>query len=289
MLKKEDIKTLSELTRISVKDLTTALEAEEETPLTFEDVIIFTPDELETREIEQAKKAGKTAVEMAVKDARNKLVEEYGEDYNFTGKVQDNLYEALKKAAHEAGKKEAGTKPNETIELQKGQIEKLQNNIKKIEQDKDEEIERLKTEQSKIKTIQSIEGAVPVDLDTTLSRRDLTTLFNVDIETAIDENGKTIYKKNGEQIVDDKTQAPTQLNEIMKNWLDGKGIKQKANPRGRGGDDGQGTPGGDNDIKSIKTTDDYYNYIEKNKIPADGRKEVLLKVQKENPEFVLGE
>lgn len=279
-LKKEDIKKLSELTRIPVKDLTTAIEAEDENPLTFgEDIQIFTADELETRDKELAKKAGKTAIEMAVKEARNE------NEFDFEGKTIPNLVTAAIAKGKKAGLEEAGKKPNETIEQQKIQIEALRENIKKIEEDKDEEIGRLKSDKQKMQNNISVSSTIPADLDTVFSNRDLTNLFNVEHEVGEDEEGNQVIKKDGKILVEDKTQKPKILKQVMDEWLDDKGIKIKSNPKGRGGEDDKGKS--KSELKSIKTSEDFYNYCNEHEVKHADRKQILLEVQKENPEFIL--
>jgi len=281
MLTKTDIKKLSELTRIPVKDLTTAIEAEEETPLTFtEDVQIFTTDELETRDKELAKKAGRTAVEIAVKEARNE------NEFDFEGKTVPNLVTAAIAKGKKIGLEEVGKKPNETIEQQKLQIETLQKNIEKIEQEKDGEIGRLKSDRQKMQNNMSVSSAIPADLDTVFSNRDLTNLFNVEYEVGTDEDGNQIIKKDGKIIVDEKTQKPKGLNVVVPEWLDNKGIKMKKDIRGRGDGDDSGKKS-KSELKSIKTSEDFYNYCNEHEVKHADRKQILIEVQKENPEFIL--
>jgi len=287
MLKKEDIKKLSELTKIPVETLTTAIEAEEETPLDFSEADkvnwTFTDEELEERDLENAKKAGNTAIEMAVKEARNE------NDFKFEGKTVPNLVKAALAKGKEEGLKEANAKPNETIELQKTKIEELQENIEKIESDNKEEIDRLKSENSRMKTNKDIAATIPDNLDTPLTNSDLLTLYNSEHELKTDENGESTWYKNGKPCLDEKSKKSKPTNVVMAEFIKDKGIKVKANPRGRGGEDDKGAGGGDGEISNIKTTDDFYAYEKANKITPDKRPQLLKDVIKANPEFILGE
>jgi hypothetical protein len=282
-LQKQDIKKLSELTKIPVKTLTTAIESEEETPLEFnDDLQVFDSEELEVRDKETAKKAGNTAIEMAVKEARN------DNELDFQGKTIPNLVTAIIAKTKKAALEEAGKKPNETIEQQKQQIETLQSNIEKLEKDKDEEIKQLKTEKQKVLNNMSVSSKIPDGLNTAYTNRDLTNLFNIEHEVKIDDDGNRTWYRDGKPLLDKKTQKPEELDDIISGWLDGKGIKAESNPQGRGAGDNKGKKD-KTEISKIKTSEDFYTYLKENDIPHEKRKEILAKIREENPEFVLGE
>ena len=275
MLKTEDIQKLSELTKIKVEDLTNAINAEEETALVFtDDIEVFTKTELETRDINNAKKAGKTAVEIAVKNARN------DNEFEFEGKTIENLV----KAAIEKGKAEAGVKPNEALKEKDNQIEALKKTIGTIEIERDNAINETSTIKKDYKYTSTMSGVLPADVG--WSAKEMTLLFKSDHEI-VEVDGVEMVKKDGETLRDSKTQDPLKVADVMKTWVETK-VGNKPKLGGRGGNDQ--TPKPVSDIASIKTDADFDKYCEENKITQnDDKVKLLTEVRKNNPEFVRGQ
>jgi len=288
-LSKTDIEKLSELTKISADKLTEAINSSTESALEFADVLVFTKDELTSRDIQNGKKAGNTGVEMAVKEIRTKLVEEFGEEYNFQGKTMDNLYENVKKAALEAGKKEAGVKPNEAILEKQKTIEKLQKTIETMESEHTTKLSAKEKELNQILTETKILGVIPQGLDTTLKHKQIATLFKAEgYETAM-EDGEEVVKLNGEVVRDEKSQKAKKLSDIMNEFLTGQGIGVKPKVVGRGELD-KNPQRSITDVSGIKTSKELEAYYEeKNITSTDDKMKVLVEIRKTNPEFVMGQ
>lgn len=290
-MKKEDfISKISEKIYISaekLKEIFTSENEDIEIPeikttkgevIAFNDLWVFTPSELKT----SMENAGKTAVEKEVKAQRDVLKEEHGVD--FTGKTLPNLYEAAINAGIKKGEESASVKPAEALKV------------------KDEIIIKLK-EQQKIDTqkIESLESdlnntRIGYDIDSTLlslipqidtlpfTKEDYMALYKKDFQVSI-EDGKKVIKRNGEILRVEKTQEPLTIEQHLQTWLTEKNIVAERIPgRGEGDAGGEGKK---TEFSSIKNSDDFYKYIESNEIPNNKQSEVLLKIQKENPHFVL--
>jgi len=161
--------------------------------------------------------------------------------------------------------------------------------ILKIEGNNKAEIERLKAENMQMKTNKNIAATIPENLDTALLNNDLLTLFNAEHELKQDDEGESTWYRNGKPCLDEKTKESKNTEIVMKEFIEGKGIKVKANPRGRGGEDSHKNIPIEGDLVNIKTTDDFYAYEKAHKITPDKRPQLLRDVQKVNKEFVLGE
>jgi hypothetical protein len=286
MLSKSDIEKLSELTKIPAEKLSEAISSQTESTLEFPEVMVFTKEELTSRDIQNGKKAGNTGVEMAVKEMRAKLVDEFGEEYNFQGKTMDNLYETVKKAAIEAGKKEAGVKPNEALQEKQKTIEKLQKTIETMEQDHTSKLSAKEKELNQILTETKILGVIPQGLDTTLKHKQIATLFKAEgYETAI-EDGEEVVKLNGEVVRDEKSQKAKKLSDIMNEFLTTQGIGVKQQTKGRGEGD-KGRQNSSSDLSGIRTSKELNAYFEANEITSvDDKTKAVIEVRKTNPEFI---
>lgn len=280
MKKDEFLQKLSERAGIEatkIAEIITA-ESDEVEGVEFPEVHIFTDEELSTRLKNHVEISRNTVIEQAIKEARNNLKEKFG--VNFEGKNIDNLVAA----SIEAGKKDAGAKPNEKIEELNKVIETLQANINKVESEWKNKYSEL---ESKYKTTQRnlfIKSILPTDLDTTLSHDKVVALFNMDVQVD-EDNGQTIFKDaNGNPYRDPKTQNPLKAEEVVTMWLDQTNIKRK-NPEGRGGTNEHGKP--NSSLANIKSTEDFYEYCKTNNIARKDYGNVLVEVQKVLPEFRL--
>lgn len=292
-MKKEDfIKILSEKTFISAEKLKEIFASENEDIelpeiktdkgeiIEFNDLWVFTPNELKT----SMTNAGNTAIEKAVKEQRSILKEEYGVD--FTGKTIPNLIEATLLAGQKKGEESASIKPAEAIKAKDEIITKLreqqQNDAKKIEE-LENDLNNTKLGYDIDSTLLSL---IP-QIDTLpFKREDYMTLYKRDFQIAV-EDGKKVVKKNGETLRVEKTQEPLTVEQHLHGWLKEKNIiGEKIHGRG----EGDQSPGSKKmEFTSIKTSDDFYKYIESNNIPKHKQSEVLISIQKENPEFILGD
>lgn len=214
-----------------------------------------------------------TLIEMAIKDARNKL------GLEFEGKTIENLA----KAAIEKGKQEAGIKPNEALKEKDSIIEKLQKTIEDVENDYKTKLETKETELSQIRTNQNIYSLIPDNLDTNLSKKDLAILFKNDVQT-VEQDGKLLYKQNGEVLRDAKTQNHLSGEAVINNWLSEKNIMTKQENKGRA--DGNSKTKTTN-LDSITTSAEFYAYCDANNIPRSEHPEIMKKIRETNSNFFL--
>lgn len=282
-MKKQDfLKKLSDLTGIEVAKITEAITSDkEDIEINLVDKHVFTEDELEARLTNHAKQSGKTFIEMAVKEARNKLIEEFGQDGMFEGKTIENLVNKVK----ELGEKKANIKPTEALKEKDEVIKKLQENIKSVELEWKGKYDKTIAEKNEIMNNLQIRSMLPSDLDTTLPIEKIAILFNSDRKIRINEDGKREFTDvNGNVLRDLKTQNPLSDKEVMESWLNENNLKRKtAEGRGSGNDHGKGSTA----ISDIKTTEDFNKYCTDNKIPQGQQSKVLLEIQKVNPNFML--
>jgi hypothetical protein len=284
MKKTDFFAKLSELTKIDVETLTKAIASEtEEVEVEFPEVHTFTQEELNTRDLNSSRKGNHTAVEMAVKEARNKLVEQYGEEANFQGKTMDNLLETALKV----GEKKAGVKPNDQLIEKDKVIAALQKTNQQLEserdlalQDKDKFQFNYEVDSTLIKKVPNVENA-------TFSPDEYIALWKRDKEIVTVDGIKT-FKINGEVARDTKTQNPISIESDFENFLTQKGVKQ-VDRKGRGEGD-KNIPYKTGTIDGVKTTVDFEKYCEENKITSlDGKKAALMEVMKKTPEFIHGQ
>lgn len=283
MKKKDFIKKLSDMTGIKAKDLVEHINSEEEEieGLELPDLQFFTEEELESRLKNHGSKSGNTAIEMAVKDARNK------HEFEFEGKTIDNLVEAaMNKGRAESAEEIEQLKgePNTQLEEKDGIIETLKKNLKQAEEDKQVEVEKLNNKLGSIESNNMIASLIPDKLDTELSSNDILVLFKNDRSTKKEDDVIVFTDAQGNVLRDDKSQDPLPGKQVMSDWLTEKNIKVQ-NDDGRGGDDEHGNK--TLSTKGIKTTEDFYNYCKDNNVPNRERAELLTEIQKENPEFAL--
>jgi len=279
-MKKQDfINKLSELTKIEVKDLTEAITSEsEDVDIEFQELSIFTREELEQRDINLGKKAGNTGIEIAVKNARN----EY--ELEFEGKTIPNLV----KAAIEKGKQEANVKPNEKIKELESQTEKLRENILTIEKERDEYKNQTVSIKNDYNMTTTIAGLIPKDVEMPWNAKELNLIYKNNREITTDEDGKQIIKINGEVQRNPKTAEPITVEEDMKTWIEEKTKGMVSVKRGRGEGDRNPRSGGNIEIKGIQTTADFNKYCEENEIKNfDDKAQLLKEIKKENKEFIL--
>jgi hypothetical protein len=211
---------------------------------------------------------------MAIKEARK------NNGLEFEGKTIENLV----KAAIEKGKSEAGVKPNEALKEKEQMIANLQKTIEEIEQQKENELNKLKGELTQVQTNQFLNSLIPDNLDTPLSKSDLSVLIKNDIQI-IEKDGKKQFVKNGEILRDSKTQNPLDGKTVINNWLSEKNIMEKQEQSGRGG---KNEPGKLNTkLESIESTDDFYNYCKENNISRQDQPKIITEIRKTNPNFFL--
>lgn len=284
MKKKDFIKRLSEMTGLEPDKVVEYINSDNEEieGLELPELSFFTEDELSAKLKNHANSSSKTFIEMAVKDARNKY------DLVFEGKNMDNLVVAAMEKARDESKEEIENlkkKPNEQLLEKDKIIEGLRDSVKKIETEKQNEVERLTASINKMKSDNFINSVIPTNLDTPLSQSDVSVLFRND-HGIKEENGVMVFTdKQGNVLRNEKTQDPLKSDEVVNNWLTMKNITIK-DVEGRGGDNDAGNIGKLR-IKNIKTTNDFNKYCKENNIPDRERHKALIEIRKENPEFIL--
>lgn len=282
-MKKQDfLKKLSDMTGIKAEEITAAITSDkEDIEVTLIDKHYFTDEELEARLTNHAKQSGKTFIEMAVKEARNKLIEDFGQDGMFEGKTIENLVAKAK----ELGEKKANVKPNEALKEKDVIIAKLQENLKTSDSDWQRKYDTAISEKNEVLNNLYIRSILPNDLDTQLPFEKVANLFNMDRKIRVNEDGKREFlDTHGNVLRDGKTQNPLTDKEVVDAWLQENNLKRKTEP-GRGEGNEHGTP--KTAIADIKNTADFNKYCTDNKIPQGQQAKVLIEVQKVNPNFML--
>lgn len=276
MKKTEFINVLSERTGVKAEDLISAINStEEEVSVEVANVHLFTEEQLTDRLKNHIEKSKSTIIEMAIKNMR-KL-----EGFDFQGKTIENLVEA----AIEKGKKDAGAKPNEALAEKDGIIAKLQKNIEDIEANHRTKISELEERLTKKERESHVFSLIPDNLDTVLSKNDISILFKSEIEVS-EHEGKIVYKKNGEILRDDKTQNPLDGKAVFEQFLANRNIMAKEGNEGRGKGNEFGKQ--KTKIESIETTDQFYDYCQENNIPRNEQPKLLSEIRKTKPDFFLG-
>jgi hypothetical protein len=281
-MKKADlIKKLSGMTKISADKLKEAFNPDgEEIDVEIEELHTFTDDELESLKANMKKEGGKVTLEMAVKEQRNKLIEKFGEDLNFTGKTMENLVEAILKA----GQKEAGKTTDEQVKEKEKIISQLQDNLKKAEAERDTANQTVTTTEFRYTVDSTLAKNMPDLTNSILSADDYKTLFTNKGEI-VKEDGVLTQKRNGE-IERDKLGKPVPLDTQFKTFINEKGVIQREKT-GRG----EGDKSGKSKMShaDIKTGADYYKHIEENKLNNEEQVKLLREIYKENPQFKIEE
>lgn len=275
MKKSELLRIVSERTGLEATKIAEIINSENEEieGIELPELHVFDQNQLTERLKNHVEISKPTLIEMAIKEARNSL------GLEFEGKTIENLA----KAAIEKGKQEAGIKPSEALKEKDSIIEKLQKTIQDVESDYKTKLESKENELSQIRTNQNIYSLIPDNLDTNLSKKDLAILFKNDVQI-VEQDGKLLYKQNGEVLRDTKTQNPLSGENVINNWLSNKNIMTKQ--------EGKGRADGNSKIKntsvdSITTSAEFYAYCDANNIPRSEHPEIMKKIRKTNSNFFL--
>lgn len=281
-MKREDfIKKLSELTKIDVETMTNAITSElEDIEIEFPKLETFTKEDLDKRDLAMATKGNKTAVEQAIKKTREKIVEEYGDEFNFEGKIMDNLVDTVLKI----GEKQAGIEPNKKIEENKKVIKTLQDTLKEIEVQRDNAINDKNNVEFSYQTKNKLFDKIPNLENSQFTREDLITLWESK-STPTKEDGIIGFTINGELQRDEKTQEIISYDKGFESFLLEKGVAGQSLREGRG--DGDSSTNSKMKHADIKSGDDFYAYSKENKLDNKAQVQLLKDIQKENPEFSL--
>lgn len=275
-MKKTDlIKKLSDMTQTPADKLMEIFTSDkEELEIDLPVLHVYSDEELESLKINLNKATSKTAVEMAVKQARNKLVEQYGDEYNFTEKTPETLMEfALK-----AGEKKAGVKPNEQIQEKDKIINTLQQNLKTLEAEKLQVLNEKNQVLMDIEYQSTISRNIPKEFESIYSPADLTVLAKNARQITVEDGRKVVKDENGVVMRDAKTQEPLSVDAAISTWIKEKGIVRQPT-QGRG----EGDKGTNHTHSEFKSVQEIADYVEENKLTNEKAQELTRKFFKDNP------
>ena len=229
MLKKETIKQVAAFLKIKEADLDAALKDEKEVDLTFDtNLQTFTPDEVSTLKTNEYNSGKVKGVEMAVKEAKDKL------GLEFTGKTIDGLVTAAQKKAVDDAKVEPDKKVQELNE----KLTTVQNSYKQLEiqfKEKEGEIETGFIKGEVFKHIPDLGEGAGFDKDDVYAK-----MYREGYEFK-KENGKVVAYKGGKQVLDKVSNAEDVKNVVNSFMTEKKLITGQQQPSGRGGANGAPT------------------------------------------------
>lgn len=230
MIKEEKITLLEKTLRLPEGSLKAAITDEKEVDIELPTLKVYTEEEENTR-IENVRKEAKTAgVEMAVKEARNKL------GLQFEGKTIDNLLEHHSKKVLADAKIE----PEKKVKELQDDNEKLRTNLTQIQTDFDNFKLNSKKERDSIETENVILSKIPQN--TLIPQKDVLTVFKANFGIEKDETGNIVFKKNNEVLKNKTTLSPLTLDEVMNDFITPY-IKPVQGGAGGGDDTGKDKPG----------------------------------------------
>lgn len=270
-LKAEDLKRLADLAKIKPEDLQAAITAEAETPITIaEDLQTFSPTELTTLKQNEYKRGGQAAVEIAVKDAKEKL------GLDFQGKTIEGLAEAVSKKALADAKIEPEKKVQELTE----KVATLQNTVKTYEAqiaEKDQEVQTIKTHSEVFKHIPTFGENAPA-----LGQDEVLQLMKANGYSFETREGKVVAVKAG-HVVADKLGEAVAVKDVVTGFLkEKKLITEEQTPGGRGG--GNPNPGG----KASTLSELKKQFLDQGKhLNGQEFADAVRKAQTENKDFDL--
>lgn len=228
MIKKETAEKLAQTLKLDPEKFNEALTSEEEVDLEIPAVKVFTDAELQerdtnlitpikTKHYNEGKEAG---IEIEVK----RLREELGLD--FEGKTVTNLVEAVKTKTLA----EAKIDPDKRVESLQKDKDLLQQTIDKLKGDHQNEIAALNGKLTEHQLNGQIEAAIKTGFPEGLSKADVRMMFNNSYEVTT-EDGRTVVKRNGEVLKDDKQNART-IESVMEDFFAERGWDKTPPPPG---------------------------------------------------------
>lgn len=245
MLNKEIWESLANFTGIPASDLEAKIKSEGEEDITLPTRHIFTDDELQTRDgntktasYNEGKEAG---VEMAVKSAKKDL------GYDFPGKDMDSLLEF-----HSEKIKSSFSKPNEKITELETDIANLNATHARMIEEKDGIISKWESDFNRSVINNELLSIIPKEVN--IPKEDLLVLFNNTYQIEREE-GKTVVKKDGATLKNEKTASPLGLEEVFMNYATEKNYLSKQSGRGEGNQYG--------DQNSPKSISGFHKQMEK--------------------------
>lgn len=271
-LKKEHIEKLATLAKIKPEDLTAAIAAEAETDIAIpEGLHAMTDAEIETIKTNTKKGAGEAAIEIAVKEVKQKL------GLDFQGKTIEGLAEAVTKKALADAKIE----PEKKVQELTDKLATLQNTVKEYESkiaEKDAEVTRVKVTGEVIRFIPDFgENAPALGKDEVLQ---LMTANGYGFEL---KDGKVVATKDG-KAVEDKLANPVAVKDVVTEFLKAKKLitEEPAPPGGRG----QQQKGPAGKFGTLSELQKHFESQGKSVLGSEFM-DAVAQAQKDNPEFAL--
>lgn len=274
MLKEETLIKIATLIKVPAEKLKAAITGDKEADVEIpEDLIVFTKDEIETRDTNQKNEGIKAGKEIGIKEVRKAA----GLDENASKDPAKVAQAIIDKATADAK-----VKPDEKVTQLQEQVNLLQKSLG----EKDNEINTHKQTAASVSLDRKIFAAFPKERSETLTDDEYITLIKSS-HNIKEVDGKLVIEKDGQILRDGKTQNPLPLNDAIggifkerKGWLTESG----AGAGGRGGGD-KNPPVGAFSKKSEVIAD--YERQGKNINGAAGQEIVakLAELKKANPSF----
>lgn len=270
--KKEDLKKIADLLKIKAEDLEAVATATDEKAIEIPEVHTFSEDELKTVKANEYK-SGKTAgVEIAVKEAREKM------GLEFQGKTIDGLLEAHSKKVLA----DAKIDQSEQVKQLNDKIATLQNTVKTQESaivEKENQVKQVFAKAEFAKHVPALGENGPA-----LGTDDVMQLMKASgYDFKVGESGKLEAWKDG-KIVQDKLSNPENVGTLVSGFLkEKKLIVEEKQPGGRGPGGGAGGATKFSKLSELKAL---YKEQGKSELGQEFREEAA-KLKAENPDFDL--
>lgn len=288
MKKAEIIEKLSELTKVDVDKLTTALTStEDNVEFEFPKIHTFSDEELNARDLQNARAGNATVIKQVIRDYRDKMKKEFPDEFDFEDRTMDNLIGAALKA----GEKKANVKPNEKVQELEKLVSGLRKNLETIESEKNAAIKEKEKTLFDYRVDSTLTKKVPFMEDSSITATEYVALFKMNHVPA-ESDGIITYLENGEVAKDPKTLKPVPIDQKFETWLTEKGVRP-GNGEGRGEcDRNKARSFQSGTVDSIQTTEDFDKYCDAQKIPKNDftrRSALIREVQKKNTSFKYGQ
>ena len=230
MLTKETIDKLAKIAKLDASDLQAKIKSEREQDITLQELEVFTKPEFDERiknEKGTSYTEGKNAgIQMLVKEKKK----QWG--YDFDGKDFDSFINH-----HTKKLKLSFGKPNEKV------IE-LENDIKKLNKTHQDSLTTLEAKYTDTlnkynssRITNELLSIMPEN--TVIPKQDLVVLFNSNYEV-VKEDEKTLVKRDGQTIKDNKTASPLTLKDAFMNFAIERKYISNQPGRGKGNEFGVG-------------------------------------------------
>ena len=236
------IKNLSELKKalkgVDLDSIIAAIKDENEVEVKVPDIKVFTEDEIRSRDSEQVK-AGK---EIAIKE----LKAEVGLDYSGEGSKDPKKFIENFKLKIE---KDGNISIDEKVKEKDTIITKLQANLEKATQEKEQVLKTVKESQLTTEYLQTTIERKPDHF----TNDEWVSFIKMGVQ--IDEaDGVKVAKRNGEIVRDPQTLKPLPVKDVLYGYIDEKKIGRQAAeppPQGRGGGNGKAATTGITNMKQF--------------------------------------